>query len=85
MARIWNKVAPCWCWAFWQYFVHKRKYLIIRRSRYINGIHHAMISDDLGETIIEETAPIGEKQYGCRAVRHALTAQWIERRGVDEG
>jgi hypothetical protein len=75
----------CWCWALWQYLgPAKRRYLIVRRSRYIKGIHHAMIADDIGETIVEESVPVGEKQRGWRGVRHALTARWQVRRGRDE-
>ena len=75
----------CWCFALWQYFgPAKRKYLIFRRSHYIRGIHHAMVADDLGETIIEESTPLTQKQYGWRGLWHALTSRWEVRRGTDK-
>jgi len=79
-----NPLRLCWCWALWQYFVCKRKYLLLRRSHYIPGVHHALVTDDIGETIVEESVPEGKKQHGLRGVWHALTARWVVRKGRDE-
>ena len=74
----------CWCYAIPRWLTGKRKYLVIRWSRYIRFIPHVMLTDDLKDVEIEESIPLGKKQKGWRGVVHALTAKWTIRKGRDD-
>ena len=74
----------CWCYALPRWFFGKRKYLIVRWSKYIKGVPHVMLADDLKDVEIEESVPAGEKKKGWAGIRHALTSKWTIRKGRDE-
>ena len=74
----------CWCYAIPRWLTGKRKYLVIRWSRYIRFVPHVMLTDDLKDVEIEESISVGEKQKGWRGVVHALTSKWTIRKGRDK-
>ena len=81
---MFNPFKWCFCYALPRWIFGKRKYLIVRWSKYIPFVPHVTLSDDLKDVEIEEAVPVGEKKRGLRGLWHALTAKWTVRKGLDE-
>ena len=72
----------CWLWALPRFFSGKKRYLIVRKSRYTFW-PHAMLTDDISECEVEEYKP-DEPQMGFWSFLMAIIFKGHVRKGKGE-